>query len=128
MYELSDFTPTGNASSVDFSRFKRNYHLLTITGLDDLLHNGLFHGREILAHVYNADNHVVAPWAFFSAKENDSISFILLGDFGWFESGSPFRLRLEFLGELSGIVYELQNFIPVGNSSSVDFSEFANIP
>jgi len=125
MYELSDFTPTGNASSVDFSRFKRNYHLLTITGLDDLLHNGLFHGREILAHVYNANNHIVAPWAFFNAKENDSISFMLIGDFGWTESGSPFRLRLEFLGELSGLVYELPNFVPIGSASSVDFGGFA---
>ena len=132
MYELPDFIFSGSSAAVDISQFKRNYHRLDFTGLDDLLTGSLLYARRLLISVYNANGlEAVYQSYFFQAKDN-IFSYILLGDFGWTEgsvSPHPFRLRLEFFNstELPEFVYELSDFIPTGNSTNLDINQFAQI-
>ncbi|MCL2763254.1 MAG: hypothetical protein FWD36_08650 [Treponema sp.] len=128
MYELSDFTPVGNATAVAISQFKRNYHQLHFTGLADLLTGGLLYARRVFVSVYDANGLEAAHQSYFLQAQDNICSYILLGDFGWTEgsvSPHPFRLKLEFFGEeLPELVYELSDFIPTGNSTNLDINQF----
>jgi hypothetical protein len=115
-YELSGFIPSGGSKSVHISQFTSNYHELTITGFNNLA------GRSVWIDVYDTDGLIINSHGGFGISGGTSINNTLMGDLGWTQDG-PFRLRLS-LGD--GREYELQNFTPVGSSTSLDISQFKN--